>query len=201
MCVANCCVCFRSCFELFIATKSHFTVQAIFAPGGQAALIALYCEGGVCAVHKAFKKVTTTTAKATEPSDAKAIKAIIHQLPQQFRTLDNIIQEKLSALIIRTLAKEDPAIESGNIEFLELEIERLLAILNEREAKMEEQQQVIDALKLNQQPKGASSGRRAVTPAAAAAASAAARAVRRARNNARGARPFPRGRVTVSRTR
>ena len=59
----------------------------------------------ICTIQAAFAKIDTEGASATEKADAKVIKGIIEELPQGFNTLNRIIRDKLSALIINTLAK------------------------------------------------------------------------------------------------
>ena len=77
-------------------------------------------------VRDAFAQITTTAAEATEPSDAKAIKEVVSQLPHGFDTLDCIIQEKISALVIETLANEEVTVDEmalqNKIEAQQIEI-------------------------------------------------------------------------------
>ena len=55
-------------------------------------------------VHADLASITTSKASATEKADAKAIEEIIKQLPNGFQTLDDIVHEKMKALIVDTLA-------------------------------------------------------------------------------------------------
>ena len=58
-------------------------------------------------VRDAFSQISTANAEASQPADAKAITEIITlQLPEGFTTLDRMVREKLSALILETLAEE-----------------------------------------------------------------------------------------------
>ena len=80
-------------------------IKVIFAPMDRASLAETYRTGGLRAVRSAFADITTESAQASVEADAKAIREIITtQLRNGFATLDQILREKLSALVIETLA-------------------------------------------------------------------------------------------------
>lgn len=92
---------------MYSATQAHLKIQLLFAPESRTQLFDLYRSGGVRAVHLAFQKITTSAAIATNQSDAAAINEIVSQLPQGFYTLDCILQQTLSALLIMALARDE----------------------------------------------------------------------------------------------
>ena len=125
-----------SCFELYIAGRSHYTIRVIFCPAGLVELKHMYAIGGVKSVRDAFAHITTADAEASTASDAKAITELVeNQLPKGFATLDQILREKLSTLVIETLADDDTVVASPQ----QLQIEELQRII-------EEQQRTIDGL-------------------------------------------------------
>ena len=95
-----------SCFELYTATTALYITQAIFAPSTRKELLGVYRTKGISAVQKELTQITTSIAQASQPADETAIKEIINQLPEGFTTLDAIVCDKLSTLVIATLANE-----------------------------------------------------------------------------------------------
>ena len=102
-----------SCFELYTATTALYTTQAIFAPSTRKELLIVYRTKGISVVQKKLTQITTSTAQASQPTDETAIKEIqiIYQLPEGFTTLDAIVRDKLSTLVIATLANEEGTTE------------------------------------------------------------------------------------------
>ena len=98
---------FGSCFELFSASTAFYITLAIFAPSTRKDLVDVYRTRGISAVQNKLTQITTSTAQASQPADEKAIKEIIHQLPEGFTTLDSIMHDKLSSLVMETLANEE----------------------------------------------------------------------------------------------
>ena len=98
---------FGSCFELFSASTAFYITLAIFAPSTRKDLVDVYRTRGISAVQEKLTQITTSTAQASQPADERAIKEIIHQLPEGFTTLDSIMHDKLSALVMETLANEE----------------------------------------------------------------------------------------------
>ena len=96
-----------SCFELFSASTAFYITLAIFAPSTRKDLVDVYRTRGISAVQKKLTKITTSTAQASQPADERAIKEIINQLPEGFTTLDSIMRDKLSSLVMETLANEE----------------------------------------------------------------------------------------------
>ena len=96
-----------SCFELFSASTAFYITLAIFAPSTRKDLVDVYRTRGISAVQKKLTQITTSTAQASQPADERAIKEIIHQLPEGFTTLDSIMHDKLSSLVMETLANEE----------------------------------------------------------------------------------------------
>jgi len=96
-----------SCFELFSASTAFYITLAIFAPSTRKDLVDVYRTRGISAVQKKLTKITTSTAEASQLADERAIKEIIHQLPEGFTTLDSIMHDKLSSLVMETLANEE----------------------------------------------------------------------------------------------
>ena len=98
---------FGSCFELFSASTAFYITLAIFAPSTRKDLVDVYRTCGISAVQKKLTQITTSTAQASQPADQRAIKEIVNQLPEGFTTLDSIMRDKLSALVMETLANEE----------------------------------------------------------------------------------------------
>ena len=96
-----------SCFELFSASTAFYITLAIFAPSTRKDLVDVYRTRGISAVQKKLTQITTSTAEASQPADERAIKEIINQLPKGFTTLDSIMHDKLSSLVMETLANEE----------------------------------------------------------------------------------------------
>ena len=106
-----------SCFELYTAAQAHFIIRVIFAPNGREELLQMYRTGGARQVVAAFAQVTTSTAEASQASDANAITEIIEQLPHGFDTLDRLVRDKLSALVLETLADgESPSDQLNQVQ-------------------------------------------------------------------------------------
>ena len=77
----------------------------------------MYRTGGARQVVAAFAQVTTSTAEASQASDANAITEIIEQLPHGFDTLDRLVRDKLSALVLETLADgESPSDQLNQVQ-------------------------------------------------------------------------------------
>ena len=118
-----------SCFELYTATTALYITQAIFAPSTRKELLDVYRTKGISAVQKELTQITTSTAQASQPADATAIKEIINQLPEGFTTLDAIVRDKLSTLVMATLANEEGTTEGqssrNKVDQLQKEIAEL----------------------------------------------------------------------------
>ena len=104
-----------SCFELYTATTALYITQAIFAPSTRKELLDVYRTKGISVVQKELTQITTSTAQASQPADETAIKEIINQLPEGFTTLDAIVRDKLSTLVIATLANEEGTTEEQSL--------------------------------------------------------------------------------------
>ena len=93
---------------MYTAARSNFMIKVIFAPMDRASLAETYRTGGLDAVRSAFADITTESAEASQEADAKAIREIITaQLPNGFATLDQMLREKLSSMVIETLADDE----------------------------------------------------------------------------------------------
>ena len=95
----------------------------------------MYATGGVKSVRDAFAHITTADAEASTASDAKAITELVeNQLPKGFATLDQILREKLSTLVIETLADDDSVVAPPQ----QLQIEELQRINEELQCTINE---------------------------------------------------------------
>ena len=126
-----------SCFELFSASTAFYITLAIFAPSTRKDLVDVYRTRGISAVQKKLTQITTSTAEASQPADERAIKEIVNQLPEGFTTLDSIMHDKLSSLVMETLANEEgmtdeQALHHEEVSVLQAEIEELKLQLKEQ---------------------------------------------------------------------
>lgn len=130
-----------SCFELYTATTALYITQAIFAPSTRKELLDVYHTKGISAVQKELTQITTSTAQASQPADETAIKEIINQLPEGFTTLDAIVRDKLSTLVMATLANEEGTTEEQALR------QELQEANSELQSEVGEMQEEIEELK------------------------------------------------------
>jgi molecular chaperone GrpE (heat shock protein) len=130
-----------SCFELYTATTALYITQAIFAPSTRKDLLDVYRTKGISAVQKELTQITTSTAQASQPADETAIKEIINQLPEGFTTLDAIVRDKLSTLVMATLANEEGTTEEQSL------CQELQEANSELQSEVGEMQEEIEELK------------------------------------------------------
>ena len=136
---------FGSCFELFSASTAFYITLAIFAPSTRKDLVDVYRTRGISAVQKKLTQITTSTAEASQPADERAIKEIINQLPKGFTTLDSIMHDKLSALVMETLANEEGMTDEQALHQELQSSHEEVSVLHEENSVLHEEVSVLQA--------------------------------------------------------
>ena len=94
------------------------------------------------AIHTAFAQLTTAFAEASQPSDEKAIKEIINQLPQGFTTLDCLMRDKLCTLVMKTLAAQETVVGETALGLKNAELQQIIerkdVAIEQKDAAIEE---------------------------------------------------------------